>query len=214
MNGLVEVGRYQRDLGASVERLIENALDWEHLPHTHANSFSAIRVLEHGPEGWRAEAALVDGQPVTINLRLAGHGWITRTAMDGRLFSEIRSEAQSVGADRCRVDVRFLVADPPAGREAAIGAYYERLYAQLYDEDERLMIARAEAIRRGPAALKERRTARLPDGRPIAVPVYCPHQNLPLDAEPDADGVISCPWHGYRVDARTGRCTPPDQARR
>ena len=24
--------------------------------------------------------------------------------------------------------------------------------------------------------------------------------------EPDADGVMTCPWHGYRFDARTGAC--------
>lgn len=108
MSELVEVGRYQRDLGAGLERLIENALDWEHLPHTHSSSFSAIAIVDHGPEGWRAETALADSRPVLIDLRLTDAGWITRTEMDGRLASEIRSEAIAVGPDRCRVDVRFL----------------------------------------------------------------------------------------------------------
>lgn len=74
------------------------------------------------------------------------------------------------------------------------------------------MIARAAAILRGPAALKQTRLARLPDGTMIKVPVYCPHQGLPLDAEPDADGVITCPWHGYRVQVRSGRCELPIRA--
>jgi hypothetical protein len=211
VSGLVEVRRYARDLGASLERLIENALDWEHLPHTHATSFRAIRATRHGSQGWAAEAILVDGGPVTIDLRLTENGWITRTEMDGRIASEIRTVATSTGPDSCRVEVRFLVQEPPPEREAAIGAYYERLYAELYDEDERLMIARAEAIRRGPEALKRRRAVLLPDGSRASAPVYCPHQGLPLGAEPDAAGMITCPWHGYRVDIITGRCTPPDQ---
>jgi hypothetical protein len=211
---LVEVGRYRRDLRASLERLIENALDWDHLPHTHSSSFSGIRVLDHNPEGWRAEATLADGTPVTIELRLNADGWITRTEMEGRTGSEIRTVATGTGPDSCRVDVRFLVESPEPGRRGAIGAYYERLYADLYDEDERLMIARAEAIRRRPEALRARRPVTLPDGTRATAPVYCPHQGLPLDAEPDAEGVITCPWHGYRVDITSGRCTPPDQTLR
>ncbi|WP_131784475.1 Rieske (2Fe-2S) protein [Protofrankia symbiont of Coriaria ruscifolia] len=41
----------------------------------------------------------------------------------------------------------------------------------------------------------------------------CPHQGLPLDrAMIDADArTITCPWHGYRFDCKTGEClTAPD----
>ena len=214
MIALVEVGRYRRDLRASLERLLENALDWEHLPHVHAASFSAIRLIDAGPDGWCAEAALADARPVTIDLRLTGEGWITRTEVGGRTAAEICTHAASTGPDRCRVDVRFLVDCPAPGQQAAIGAYYQALYADLYDEDERLMMARADALRRGPEALKARRPVILADGTAATAPVYCPHQGLPLDAEPDADGLITCPWHGYRVDPRTGRFTPPDRAPR
>ncbi len=211
MSALVQVGRYTRDLGASIERLIENALDWEHLPHTHASSFTGLRVLEHGATGWRAEAMLANRRSVTIHLQLTDDGWVTRTATNGRLAAEIRTVATSTGPASCRVDVHFFVESPPVGQEASIGANYERLYADLYDEDQRLMIARAEAISRGPAALKVRRPIRLADGTSVEAPVFCPHQGLPLDAEPDENGVITCPWHGYRIDIRTGRCTPPAQ---
>ena len=214
MSDLVEVGRYTRDLGASLERLIENALDWEHLPHTHTSSFSAIRVVEHGALGWLAEATLADGRPVTIDLHLTQGGWITRTRVESRIASEIRTVATATQPDACRVEVRFLVDRPPEGREAAIGLAYRRLYERLYEEDERLMIARAEAIQRGPAALKERRPVTLPDGSRAEAPVYCPHQGLPLDAEPDEDGIIICPWHGYRISLRSGRCEPPQPALR
>lgn len=214
MSDLVEVGRFQRDLGASLDRLFENALDWEHLPHLHASSFSGIEVIEHGPDGWRAEARLAHGAQVTLDLRLNGDGWITRTHAGGRLATEIRSQAEPTGPDSCRVHVRFLVTGVPPEKRAAVGERYRALYEHLYDEDERMMIARAEAIRRGPVALTQRRTARLPDGTEVQAPIYCPHHGLPLAAEPDADGIITCPWHGYRVDLRSGRCTAPDQTRK
>lgn len=209
MKELVEIGGYVRELGASLERLIENALDWEHLPHLHAGSFAAIQVVEHGPNGWRAETRLADGTPLTLDLRLQGPGWITRTFAGRQLTSEIRSRAEAIAQHRCRVSVTFHVAGVPEEKRAAVGERYRQLYKRLYDEDERMMVARAEAIHRGPAALRQTRTAVLPDGRLATVPVYCPHQGLPLDAEPDADGIVICPWHGYRIDTLSGRCTPP-----
>ena len=44
----------------------------------------------------------------------------------------------------------------------------------------------------------------LSDGTAAAIPLACPHLGLPLDAEPDATGIVTCPWHGYRFDVRTG----------
>ena len=35
----------------------------------------------------------------------------------------------------------------------------------------------------------------------------CPHQAVPLGSiAPDADGIITCPLHGLRIDAASGRC--------
>lgn len=206
MSGLVEVGSYVRDLAASRARMIENALDWEHLPHLHGDSFLAIEVVAHEARGWRAEATLASGRTTTLDLRLTDDGWVTRSFVGDRLTTEIRTLAEATGRDSCRVTVGFHVDDVAEERRAAIGEGYCRLYATLYDEDEAMMIARAEALRRGPAALRLRRTVALADGSAHAVPLYCPHQGLPLDAEPDDDGIIACPWHGYRFDVRTGRC--------
>jgi len=206
VTALVEVGSYVRDLGASVERLFENALDWEHLPHVHAGSFASIVVDRADGTGWSATALLHDRGPLEISLELdRGAGsWVTRNRIGGRLASEIRSQAEAIGPDRCRVTVAFHVPELPEDRRAAAGAYYRRLYAELYDEDERMMIARAEALRRGPGALREHRLVALADGGIHKVPLYCPHRQLPLDAQPDASGIVTCPWHGYRFDVRTG----------
>ncbi len=206
MTGLVPIGRYVRDLRASRERMIENALDWEHLPHLHAGSFSGIRLVRADGAGWSAEAELDSGGAVTLDLRLDERGWVTRTSSAGRLASEIRTVAESTGDDSCRVTVDFLVADVPEDRRAAVGAFYQTLYARLYDEDERMMMARARVLREGrPAGT---RTVTLADGSEHRVPLACPHQGLPLAAEPDEQGLITCPWHGYRYEVRTGRCRP------
>ena len=206
MSALSPVGRYVRELRASRERMIENALDWEHLPHLHAGSFSGIRLVAADATGWRAEAELDGGGAVTIDLSLDERGWITRTSSRGVPASEIRTVAEATGDDSCRVTVDFLVADVPEERRASVGAWYQALYARLYDEDERMMIARAKLLRDGrPAGT---RAVTLADGSTHRVPLACPHQGLPLDAEPDAEGVITCPWHGYRFEVRTGRCRP------
>ena len=215
MSGLVPVGHYVRDLGAGIERLIENVLDWEHLPHLHEGSFASIEPVAASATGWRATARLADGRALDLLLELdpRAASWITQSRIDDRLVSEIISKAEATGSDRCRVTVTFKVADVPEKRRHSVAARYQRLYAALYDEDERMMIARADALRRGPAALRETRPVTLADGSSHEAPIYCPHQGLPLDAEPDAGGVITCPWHGYRIDLRTGRCASPHALR-
>ncbi len=41
----------------------------------------------------------------------------------------------------------------------------------------------------------------------LAVEDRCPHRDFPLsNGEVVAPGVLECPWHGARFDARTGRC--------
>ena len=56
------VGTYRRVLPVSVERMYENALDWEHLPYVHAGSFKAIEPIDAGPWGWRAEIISARGE--------------------------------------------------------------------------------------------------------------------------------------------------------
>ena len=204
MSGLVEVGHYRREFAVGIERLFENALDWEHLPHLHGHSFSAIELVAADRNGWRATVTLDDGQTMVLDLTVTPSGWVTHTEADGDLVSEIRTVAEATGPERCSVSVMFHVAGTSAERNAATGVYYERLYAKLYDDDERMMVARAEAKRRPAAEWRRTRDVTLADGRSCAIPLYCPHQGLPLDAEPDAAGIITCPWHGYRFDAATG----------
>ena len=206
MTELVEVGRYHREFAVDVQRLFENALDWEHLPHLHGDSFSSIEMITADRDGWRSRVTLDDGRPMILDLALTPSGWVTRTEADQTLVSEIRTTAEATGPDACKVSVSFLLPRLTAERNADAGAYFEQLYATLYDEDERMMLARSEATRRPGAERRRTRDVTLADGVTYAVPLYCPHQGLPLDAEPDSAGIITCPWHGYRFDVATGDC--------
>ncbi len=202
------VGHYIRDLGASTARLIENALDWEHLPHVHGGSFSNISLISGDNNGWVAAATLTGGLSVWVALTLDDdqRGWVTQTTQQGIVLGRIESRVCSTGRDTCRVSVVFRVPGIGDDQKGAVGAYYETLYAQLYDEDEALMIARAKAIAAGASAHTARRDVTLANGKIVSIPLVCPHQGLPLTGAPDADGVITCPWHGYRFDAESGRC--------
>jgi hypothetical protein len=37
----------------------------------------------------------------------------------------------------------------------------------------------------------------------------CPHRHIALGSTPAIDGVITCPLHGLRIDAATGKCLSP-----
>ncbi len=197
--GLVAAGEYRRELAASLARMAENALDWEHLPHLHAASFASIRLIGADAAGWRAEATLPGGgHDIALALRLsgdvaAGHvRWVTTTHVGGRLVSRIDTDAVATGARSCRIHVRFFAA------AAGMDDYFRDLYARLYDEDEAMMVARQRAIDSPDRGFRVLGGWRVPNA--------CPHLGLPLDAEPDADGIVTCPWHGYRFDVRSGRC--------
>jgi nitrite reductase/ring-hydroxylating ferredoxin subunit len=202
-----EVGTYDRELAAPLPRLIENALDWEHLPHLHATDFAGIAVVDADHTGWSAEVTLPGGGVLDLDLRLDRDrlGWTTKSRSAGRIVSRIASRAAAVDAATCRVSVAFF-ADVPEGSAAQAGEFYRTLYARLYDEDEAMMIARQAALQRDAAAKRETRTAVLAGGELVSIPVYCPHQGLPLSTDPDGAGILTCPWHGYRFDARTGDC--------
>ncbi|NNC73204.1 MAG: Rieske (2Fe-2S) protein [Sphingomonadaceae bacterium] len=208
---LETVARYERDLGASLTRMFENALDWEHLPHVHAKAFSSIELIEERASGWRANVGMAGGGQLVINLEVTREadgsgGWTTDSFAEGALVGRIVTRATPRGADRCHVAIEFQAPDVGEKQKAGFDAYYSALYAMLYDEDEAMMIAREAAVQRGRKGLAERRKVTLSDGKTAAIPRYCPHLGLPLDAAPDGDGIVTCPWHGYRFDAATGTC--------
>jgi nitrite reductase/ring-hydroxylating ferredoxin subunit len=43
-------------------------------------------------------------------------------------------------------------------------------------------------------------------GEIVAHATTCPHRLGPLEDAEVVDGIVECPWHGYRFDVRSGRC--------
>jgi len=170
------VGSYQRRMPVSLDRMYENALDWAHLPFLHQSSFASIELIEAGDWGWRPGV--------------------------------------------------------PLDQKARVGAGYQKLYQGLYDEDEAMMLGRqaaldqkaaktplvSEALDLGPveAVLPQhpldfdfngQRWRLVKDrGEFIVYSLTCPHQLGSFVDEALIDGSITCPWHGYRFDVRSGHC--------
>jgi len=226
------VGLYRREVDAPIERVWENALDWEHLPWLHAGSFSRIEKLHASAAGWRARVGLTPaGHEILLEVvthRDAGR-YVSRTLEGPGAGTEIWTELAPRG-ERTGIEVAFLVPGVPPARAAEAGAGFARLYARLWDEDESMMRRRTRelAVRAatGPTGpidlgpLVELR-AKLPllvelggarvrvleiAGELVAHATRCPHWLGPLeDAEVLDGGCIRCPWHGYRFDLRSGR---------
>lgn len=222
-------GTYLRDVAASLARIRENVLDWEHLPALHASSFAACELVDEDADGWRIRLTGKGGGPAQI-LKLAiaadtSRYCVTTEAGPGA-GSEIRVAVTPTGANACHVRVEYHIPEADPAMLAMIGKGFVAIYERLWDEDEAMMQAREAALAPRPRAPREidlgfETDLRLPldfdlgahrfrlirhGGALVAHGRICPHWLGPIDAEPDADGFIACPWHGYRFDVATGHC--------
>jgi nitrite reductase/ring-hydroxylating ferredoxin subunit len=229
-------GTYHRELPVSIERLYENAIDWEHLPYLHRSTFSRIECIEAADWGFRARTwtqPYDEGRSFVIELRLDRElrRWITTTLDGPGTGTEIWTHAFAVGEYRTDIVVDFFVPGLDAAHRAGVGRYYIDLYTRLYDEDVSMMSERQAQLdtarRRATAdapmilgSLAEVR-ARLPitieiggrsfcivesGGDLIAYSTVCPHRLGPLGDAEVRAGIVECPWHGYRYDIRTRQC--------
>lgn len=225
---------YTREIAASLTRAWENVFDWEHLPWLHDGSFSACDLAESGDWGWRAwtRGPTPDAPKILIelvtdkpNLR-----YVSRTLEGGLPGMEIWTRFTELEPRRIGVEVEFHIPHLDPADAANLGRTMVDLYARLWDEDERMMVERQAALDRGRPAppadpvplgtLKDVRE-RIPftleiggipvrvitlDDDIVAFKATCPHLLGPLgEAAVDAQGCVTCPWHGYRFDVRTGK---------
>jgi hypothetical protein len=203
---LASIALYERTVRASLDRVWENVLDWEHLPWLHRTTFGHVRLLDESRDGWRAEASLRDGGAafvIDVALDRAGLRYHARTTEGPGAGTDIVTVLQPSSAHATRIRVEFLLPGIPAEHRDAVGAAYVRTYTRLWDEDEAMMMRRQAVL-----------DGRLPDAtRTVEVggvacrfATVCPHLGGPLDdAAVDGDGIVTCPWHGHRFDVRTGR---------
>ncbi len=233
MPGLTEVAVYRRRIGAGLERVWENVLDWEHLPWLHSSSFASIEALEADRDGWRARVGIGAGDAtLTIEIDLRAERergrYLTATVGGFGTGTEIWTELAVASENETDIEVRFRVPDVAMSEVERVGASYLELYDRLWDEDEVMMQHRAAMLgllasdRRSPASIdlgpREAVLAKVPfvvdlgglpyrvvavDGELLAHPTICPHALGPLDAGAVIDGRVRCPWHGYEFDLRS-----------
>jgi nitrite reductase/ring-hydroxylating ferredoxin subunit len=232
--GLTRVATYERTVPTSAERVWENVRDWEHLPWLHSSSFSSIDCVDEGEWGWRAKIGLPGGdRHILLELVIEPDEprYVSRTLEGGGAGAEIWTRVTARSEKETDIAVEFWLPDVTEDRVEALGDVFVKLYTRLWDEDESMMVRRADELahrraeRAGEAltvslgTLEELRPD-LPlrvrfggdpfrviehEGVLIAHSVVCPHLLGPLDEAPVDDGRVVCPWHGYAFDVKTGR---------
>jgi len=152
--GLSLAAVYEREVAASLDRIWENVLDWEHLPWLHSSSFLAIREVEAERLGWRACVLLPHPgapRPAWIEVRIdrASGRYVTRTLAGVGQGTEIWTHLEPMAERRTRITVEFHLPRSGAAGNAEIrgaGAVYTALYTRLWDEDESMMLRRQEVL--------------------------------------------------------------------
>jgi nitrite reductase/ring-hydroxylating ferredoxin subunit len=143
---LTLVATYRRTIGASLARVWENVLDWEHLPWLHSKSFAEISCHAAGDWGWRAEVRYPGGEEfsqielLTRDAADNGNGkYVTRLLSGPGLGGEVWTTLTGVGEHQTDIVVEFCLAVSETVDTDALGKGYLGLYAMLWDEDEAMM---------------------------------------------------------------------------
>jgi len=230
------LGSYRRCLPVSLERMYENALDWEHLPHLHGSSFTDIECLDSGGWGWRARVVGANGAVSELELTLdrEARRWITRNLQGPNQGAEIWTHVFVTAPREMDLIIDFFVPGVSQQAREKVGLAYAQQYERLYDEDVWMMTERQAQIDRRLDGVDEAHEikmsipseAQLPlafelSGRSfmlsrykhqwVVYPAVCPHQLGPLSSDVTANGEVVCPWHGYRFDVTSGQCTDGGQ---
>lgn len=230
------VATYEREIGAPLERVWENVLDWEHLPFLHSTSFGFVELDEAGDWGWRTWSS--EGHADHIELVIADHSrYVARSYLAGNQVSEIWTTLTAADS-RTGIRVDFHLANVKAENETPLGEAMLALYTRLWDEDEAMMMERhlrlheqrdaVDSVDLGSVAELTARVAqgetltfqlqrrefqlRLSNDQLIVHHTICPHLLGPLKDSDISGGELTCPWHGYRFDLDSGECVFPAHA--
>jgi nitrite reductase/ring-hydroxylating ferredoxin subunit len=240
LDKLFYLGSYTRRLPVSLTRMMENALDWAHLPFIHASTFHHMSLVEEGNWGWRAEvgsakSAGTKRSMLELLVDVDNHYWATTVVSGIGKGIEIHTKAQAVSARLIKIEVRFYLPQRVDWFRKKLSYFYlKNQYRNLYDEDDQLMQDRQSSIddkkrwreQTSPQdgllfvgkvsqldankvhvveAGKGRYCVALVQGQWHAYSAVCPHQLGKLDdAKIERQWEVSCPWHGYRFDVRSG----------
>ena len=154
---LVVASVYEREIGASLERVWENVYDWAHLPYLHSEAFNTIERLDSGVWGWHARIGIGGSDreakgKAEIELELVtdktDQCYVSRTLVGPGAPSEIWTHLDPVADDRTAIRVEFCVSPVPQEALERIGKGFVSLYTLLWDQDEVMMQTREAALAR------------------------------------------------------------------
>ncbi len=141
---------YERELPVSAERIWENVLDWEHLPHLHSQAFTSVDLSSSDRDGWRAVVGLPgpSGSSAEIDVRLDRDHlrYTTRTLAGAGAGTEIVTQLFEREHRRTGIRVDFHLPSAAPAAHAAAGEFYRSLYAGLWDQDESMMLGRQRVV--------------------------------------------------------------------
>ena len=144
---------YRRTITASVARIWENVLDWEHLPWLHRTTFGYVRLIAQRTDGFRVASALrTPGAAefvIDVTLDRPNLLYHTRTVAGLGTGTDIATRLEPVEPHATRIAVEFWVPGVDPEHAATVGAGYTRLYTRLWDEDERMMVRRQQLLDAG-----------------------------------------------------------------
>lgn len=145
------VATYSRELPVNLARMYENAIDGEHLPWLHKDSFAALTISEKGAWGWRGQGYFQPQSFMTwteLELRLDrdNNRWVTTTLRGLGKGTQIVTHALPLADDKIKVVVDFYVPKLPKFLHGVYAKQFLATYRKLYDEDLSMMATRQQEL--------------------------------------------------------------------
>ena len=183
---------YRREVGASIERILENVFDWEHLAALHDSYFTAVEKLEAGDWGWRVrlsrpDAALTgvtpDGaqhaakpgreQVLSLQVERAHNRYTALTESGIGAGTRFWVQLKPRHAHLTDIEVKYYLPENRPERVEMLARKYLESCERLWSEDEAMMRHREAALARALAWAAQPRPPQEPVvvGPPCALPL-------------------------------------------
>ncbi len=155
LGALYVLGTDHHMVPAPLERMVENVLDWEHLPFVHPENFCSSERLGSGRLWYRARVGSPPASRGVFNLvRVCVHPSLRRWFLTleegpnaGLVFG---AEAVAVEPDKVEIELTFYLPEPPrneAMARAMLSVYRNKLRL-LYHQDIDMVVERQQGIER------------------------------------------------------------------
>ena len=176
---------YRREVGASIERILENVFDWEHLPALHDTYFTAVEKLDGGDWGWRVRLSRPPSTPEreqVLRLRVdrANNRYTAVTEEGVGAGTRFWVTMTPLAPHRTAIEVKYYLPERRPDRLEMLAGKYLASCERLWSEDEAMMRHRERALERARTWAAQPR----PPADPVPlVPLDALRPRLPLVVE-------------------------------